>query len=75
MIEIWNYPPAVKEFIEERGWKYEVVEERIHIYLPVGVDGGRSLGERHPHQEHLLRHATLEDVFLRRAGRALRGGA
>ncbi len=72
VIEIWNYPPEVAAFIEERAWKYEVVDERIHIYLPVGIDGGRVLGERFPHQEHLLRHATLEDVFLRRAGRALR---
>ena len=72
VIEVWNYPPEVHAFIEERGWKYEVVDERIHIYLTIGVDGGRILGERFPHQEHLLRHATLEDVFLRRAGRALR---
>jgi lipooligosaccharide transport system ATP-binding protein len=72
VIEIWNYSPDVMAFVEERGWKCEVVEERVHIYLPLGVDGGRVLGERYPHQEHLLRHATLEDVFLRRAGRALR---
>jgi lipooligosaccharide transport system ATP-binding protein len=72
VVEIWNYPPEVMAFIEERAWKYEVVDERVHIYLPMDVDGGRIIDERFPHQEHLLRHATLEDVFLRRAGRALR---
>jgi lipooligosaccharide transport system ATP-binding protein len=72
VIEVWNHTPEVLSFIEERAWKYEVVDDRVHIYLPPGADGGRLLTERFPNQEHLLRHATLEDVFLRRAGRALR---
>ena len=38
-------------------------------------DKGRAAEEiarRFPHQERLIRPATLEDVFLRRAGRTLK---
>jgi len=72
VVEIWNYEPDVEAFVKERGWRHEAVVDRIHVFLPPGDDGGRELGERFPHQEHLLRQATLEDVFLLKAGRALR---
>lgn len=72
VIEVWNYTSDIAAYVSERGWNHEILEDRIYIYLHTGDDGGRSLGDRFPHQEHLLRQATLEDVFLRRAGRALR---
>jgi lipooligosaccharide transport system ATP-binding protein len=72
VLEMWNYAPDLHQFVEGRGWAHEVVDERIHIYLPQGVDGTGVVNERFPGAEHLLRAATLEDVFLRRAGRALR---
>ncbi len=64
--------PEVAGFVAERGWPNEEVEDRLYVYLPAGADGGRDLGDRFPHQERSLRRATLEDVFLQRAGRALR---
>lgn len=72
VIEIWNYGPDVEGFVKARGWRHEAVADRIHVFLPPGDEGGRELGARFPHQEHLLRQATLEDVFLLKAGRALR---
>ena len=72
VVEIWNYGSEVGEFVEARGWPSEMVEDRLVVYLPPGDDGAREFGERFPRQERLLRRATLEDVFLRRAGRALR---
>ena len=72
VIEIWNHDADVLAFIAERNWRHEIVGDRVHIFLPPGHDAGRSLSEHFPHQEHLLRHASLEDVFLRKAGRALR---
>jgi lipooligosaccharide transport system ATP-binding protein len=72
VLEIWNHTREVTEFIEGNGWKHEVIEDRLHVFLPPGVDGGRMLGERFPHQEHLLRHASLEDVFLLKTGRTLK---
>jgi lipooligosaccharide transport system ATP-binding protein len=72
VIEVWNYPPDVVRFIDERGWPHETVEDRVLVYLPPGDGGADALSSRFPRQERLLRRATLEDVFLRRAGRALR---
>ena len=74
VIELWNHSPEVMDFIREKGWEHETLDERVHVFLPRNDDGGRELGTRFPHQEHLLRLATLEDVFLRKAGRALRDG-
>jgi len=72
VMEIWNYSAQVMAFVIEHGWEHEIVMDRLHVFLPPGQQGGRELGVRFPHQEHLLRQATLEDVFLRKAGRALR---
>jgi lipooligosaccharide transport system ATP-binding protein len=72
VMEIWNYSPEVAAFVTENGWQHEMVTDRLHVFLPPGRQGGRELRQRFPQQEHLLRQATLEDVFLRRAGRALR---
>lgn len=74
VVEIWNRTPEVDAFVREQGWDSELADERLYVYLPRGSEGGRQLGERFPRQEHLLRQATLEDVFLRRAGRALGSG-
>ncbi|MBD3160641.1 MAG: ATP-binding cassette domain-containing protein [Candidatus Eisenbacteria bacterium] len=74
VVELWNFTDEVLAFIREKGWEHETLDERVHVFLPPGDDGGREIGHRFPHQEHLLRLATLEDVFLRKAGRALRDG-
>ena len=73
VVEIWNHGDEVQAFVSEHGWDHDVHDGRLYVYLARGTEGGRLLGARFPHQEHLLRQATLEDVFLRRAGRALGG--
>lgn len=71
VLEIWNHEEAVVRFVETQGWEHDIHDGRLFVYLGEGSNGGRKLGDAFPHQEHLLRLATLEDVFLRRAGRAL----
>jgi lipooligosaccharide transport system ATP-binding protein len=72
VLELWNHGPDVTAFVTERGWPSEEVGDRLFVYLPAGSDGVRELGDRFPHQERSLRRATLEDVFLKQAGRVLR---
>jgi lipooligosaccharide transport system ATP-binding protein len=72
VLELWDHPPEVRAFVAERGWPHEEIEGRLYVYLPAGASGGHDLGERFPRQPRLHRPATLEDVFFRRAGRALR---
>jgi lipooligosaccharide transport system ATP-binding protein len=72
VIELWNLTPGIEEFLREQGWAAEQAEDRLYVY---DCEGGRiaaAIGERFPRQERLIRHATLEDVFLHRAGRTLR---
>jgi lipooligosaccharide transport system ATP-binding protein len=72
VVELWNLAPGVSEYLREAGWPVEQAEDRLYIY---DRDGGRvaaAIGERFPRQERLIRHATLEDVFLHHAGRTLR---
>ena len=72
VLEVWRHDTRVLSFVEQAGWPHEVHDERLYVYLPDGSEAGRRFGEAFPHQEHLLRRATLEDVFLRRAGRILK---
>ena len=70
--ELWNIDGAVREYLAHRGWRMEEAADRIYIYDAVGGEVGVELGQRFPSQERLIRHATLDDVFLLRAGRSLR---
>jgi lipooligosaccharide transport system ATP-binding protein len=74
VMEIWNHDAAVLAWVREHAWPHETHDGHLYIYLPASSDGGREFGHRFPHQERSLRPASLEDVFLRRAGRALRDG-
>jgi lipooligosaccharide transport system ATP-binding protein len=70
--ELWNTTPDVKEFVRSAGWIMEEVEDRLYVYDRVGGIVRREIEQRFPSQERILRHASLEDVFLLRAGRMLR---
>jgi lipooligosaccharide transport system ATP-binding protein len=70
--ELWNTPEEVKEFVRSRDWIFEEVEDRIYVYDRDGGIVRTEIEARFPAQERLLRHASLEDVFLLRAGRMLR---
>lgn len=74
VVELWNLAPGIEDFLRERGWPLEQTEDRLYAYDCEGGVIAAAIGERFPRQERLIRHATLEDVFLHRAGRTLREG-
>jgi lipooligosaccharide transport system ATP-binding protein len=72
VLEMWDYPAEVREFVKAASWQFEETEDRLYLY---DCDGGRAaeeIGRRFPNQDRLIRQATLEDVFLHRAGRDLK---
>jgi lipooligosaccharide transport system ATP-binding protein len=72
VIESWNYGPDFANFVRELPGRMEEVGDRIYFYPSDEDHAERSLEARFPNQERLIRRATLEDVFLKRTGRALR---
>ena len=72
VVELWNVTDAAREFIEQQDWPMESVEGRLYICDRVGGEVSHAIESRFPEQDRQIRHATLEDVFLRRTGRALK---
>lgn len=70
--ELWNVAEPVRGFLQTRDWPVEEASGRIYVYDRIGGQVGTEIGSRFPSQERLIRHATLEDVFLQKAGRSLR---
>jgi lipooligosaccharide transport system ATP-binding protein len=75
VVELWNLEAGIEEFLRERGWPLERTEDRLFVHDREGGRAAEAIGARFPRQERLIRHATLEDVFLHRAGRGLREGS
>jgi lipooligosaccharide transport system ATP-binding protein len=72
VLEAWNYDAAFSSFLRGLPGRYEEVGDRIYFYPAAGDSIERVLEDRHPGQDRLIRGATLEDVFLKLTGRALR---
>jgi len=73
VLELRNVPADVRAFVREAGWPVEETEDRIYVYdRGSGTSARAEIERRFPDQERLVRHATLEDVFLVRTGRMLR---
>jgi lipooligosaccharide transport system ATP-binding protein len=72
VLEMWDYLPEVREFVREASWHFEETEDRLYVYDHDKGRAAREIESRFPHQERLIRQATLEDVFLCRAGRTLK---
>ena len=72
VVELWDVSPELSLFLDRAGWPRDEVEDRLYIYDPDGAQVAHQIEERFPDQARLIRPASLEDVFLRRAGRALR---
>jgi lipooligosaccharide transport system ATP-binding protein len=70
--ELWNAGAEVREFVKAAGWRVEDTEDRLYVYDREGGVARAEIEKRFPEQDRLLRHATLEDVFLLRTGRTLR---
>ena len=72
VVEAWNYEPAFAAFLGSLPGRLEEVGDRLYFYPAAGDHVERLLDERFPGQERLIRRATLEDVFLKLTGLALR---
>ena len=71
VVELWDLSDEVRAFVRTAGWAAEETVARLYLYDRGGDGIAAAIGARFPHQPRLIRHATLEDVFLLRAGRAL----
>jgi lipooligosaccharide transport system ATP-binding protein len=72
VVEAWNFDRAFADFLGALPGRLEEVGDRLYYYPGAEDHVERLLDERFPHQERLIRRATLEDVFLKLTGRALR---
>jgi len=72
VVEAWNYGEEFADFMRALPGRLEEVGDRLYFYPKEGDHIERLFEERFPHQERLIRRATLEDVFLKLTGRALR---
>ena len=72
VVEAWNYGEEFAHFMRALPGRLEEVGDRLYFYPKEGDHIERLFEERFPHQERLIRRATLEDVFLKLTGRALR---
>ena len=72
VVELTAPESGLRALVAERGWMSEEVEDRLLLYDRSGGTIAPAIQENFPHAERLIRAATLEDVFLHRAGRTLR---
>jgi lipooligosaccharide transport system ATP-binding protein len=72
VVEMWDLAPEVRSFLVEKRWPVEEIDDRVYVRDRGGDGIAHAIEERFPHQERLIRRATLEDVFLMKAGRKLR---
>ncbi len=72
VVEAWNFDELFESFLRGLPGRIEVVGDRLYFYPVEGDHVERLLEERFPNQERLIRRASLEDVFLKLTGRALR---
>jgi lipooligosaccharide transport system ATP-binding protein len=72
VVEAWNHGEEFAAFVRGLPGRVEDVGDRLYFYPLEGDHVERLLDERFPEQERLIRRATLEDVFLKLTGRALR---
>jgi lipooligosaccharide transport system ATP-binding protein len=72
VVEAWNFSEEFAGFLRTLPGRVEVVGDRLYFYPREADHIERLLEERFEHQERLIRRASLEDVFLKLTGRALR---
>ena len=72
VLEIHGWDDSLAEFVGNAGWETERLADRLFVYTDHGNEVYRDLASRFQADQLLLRHGTLEDVFLRLTGRELR---
>ena len=72
VVEAWNYGEDFLNFLRALPGRLEELGGRLYFYPEEGDHIERTFDQRFPQQDRLIRRATLEDVFLKLTGRALR---
>ncbi|HZE19922.1 MAG TPA: ABC transporter ATP-binding protein [Candidatus Angelobacter sp.] len=72
VVEAWNYGEEFLNFLRALPGRLEELGDRLYFYPQEGDHIERTFDQRFPQQDRLIRRATLEDVFLKLTGRALR---
>jgi lipooligosaccharide transport system ATP-binding protein len=73
VVEVWNPPPEVEVLLRAKAPRVEKVADRLFAYVPDGGDAlHRTILQKWPCDQCLVRRGTLEDVFLTLTGRNLR---
>jgi lipooligosaccharide transport system ATP-binding protein len=72
VVEMWGVPDEVREFVRSASWHFEETDDRFYVFDRDGGRAAEEIARRFPRQERLIRPASLEDVFLHRAGRMLK---
>jgi len=72
VVEAWNYGEDFLNFLRAMPGRLEELGDRLYFYPQEGDHIERTFDQRFPSQDRLIRRATLEDVFLKLTGRALR---
>ena len=72
VIEVWNHSPEFTHALRALPGRLEEIGDRLFFYPEDGDHAERFFDQRFPDQDRQIRRATLEDVFLKRTGRALR---
>jgi len=72
VVEAWNYDDSFVQFLRGLDGRLEEMSDRLYFYPLESDHVERLFDQRFPNQERLVRRATLEDVFLKLTGRALR---
>jgi len=72
VVEMQGRVEEALPYAREQGWRAEAASDRLYVYTERGEEAHRELVSRFSPEQCLLRMATLEDVFLKLTGRALR---
>ncbi|MEM5788652.1 MAG: ABC transporter ATP-binding protein [Syntrophobacteraceae bacterium] len=72
VVEIVNPNPKIRELVQSRGFKHDMLEHRVIIYGREADHLFETIGDQFCEETCIKRMATLEDVFLRLTGRELR---
>ncbi len=72
VVEVWGAGEDLLAHIRSRGWTHEVHGDRVVIATQDGEGVRHEIAGRFAMEQCVLRHANLEDVFLKLTGRGLR---
>ena len=72
MIEVWDYPATLPDWLRERQLTAEEIGDRLFVHVADGEALYRELAARFAGAGLVFRRGSLEDVFLKFTGRQLR---